>query len=611
MAETSKTIKSGMFFRTFQVDRKAVNEEARTVELSFSSETKEVERFFGIEILDHSPKSVRLKRLNSGGPLFVDHDGDQVGVVDKAFLEDKRGQAIVRFSKSVRASEVFQDVVDGIRKSISIGYRVYRMILEEEREKEPNIYRAVDWEPLEISLVAMPADLSVGVGRASQKEQYDITILEREGAPMTEPNLDVKTVKQEAMQAERSRVSEIMAIGERHGCQELARKSVENGESLDDFRRSVLESRYKANPIQMPDPEIGLTAKESKQFSFVRAINAVADRKWDNAPFEKECSDAVAKKFQKQPQGFFVPREVQTRDLTKGTFSAGGALVDTDLLTGSFIELIRNRMMVRQLGATILSGLIGDIAIPKQTGGATAYWVGESVDPTESQQAFKQLGMTPKSVGAYTDISRKLLNQASLDVELFVRSDLATVLALALDLAAINGSGAAGEPLGILQTTGIGDVPGGTNGAAPTWPLIVNLWKEVSKDNAAFGTLAYLTNSDAIGKLLTVDKASGAAQFIVTGFPDANGITAIAGARAGISNQVPNDLTKGSGTNLSAIIFGNWADLIIAEWGALDVLVDPFTGGLAGTLRIRVLQDVDVAIRHAESFAAMQDVITS
>lgn len=597
------------------MDRGAIDKEARTVTLSFSSETP-VDRWFGFEILDHSPGSIRMGRLKDGGPLLVNHDGrDQIGVVESAEIgPDKRGHAVLRFGKSSRAQEIFDDVLDGIRRNVSVGYWVHRMVLEEEDDKKGNTYRAMDWEPLEISIVPIPADVSVGVGRSHGEGDHE-TIIER-SIKMPEPTVekvDVKKIEADVQNAEYTRVNEILAIGDQHKCQADAARFIREKKSVEEFKNFVLETRYKAKPVDV-DPNIGLNEKERKQFSIVRAIHSLASGKGMSlAPFEKECSDAVAERFGKGTRGFFVPFEVLTekRDLTKGSFTGGGALVDTQLLVGSFIDLLRKRMMVRKMGATILGGLVGDIAIPRQSGGATAYWVGENVAPTESQQTVGQLGMTPKTVGAYTDISRKLSMQSSLDVEGFVRNDLATVIALALDLAAINGLGAAGEPLGILNTTGIGDVAGGANGLAPTWAHMVNLWKEVAIDNADFGTLGYLTNAAAVAKLATTEKASSTAQYIVSDLPNADGFTAIAGMRCGVSNQVPSNLAKGSGTDLSAIIFGNWADLIIAEWGALDVLVDPYTGGAAGTTRIRLLQDVDVAIRHAESFSAMKDAITT
>ncbi len=368
-------------------------------------------------------------------------------------------------------------------------------------------------------------------------------------------------------------------------------------ETTEDILREARESG-----ALRPQAEIGMSDDEIRRYSLVRAIRAAATGDWRGAELEREASEATAKLIGREPRSFFVPYDWMSRDLNVGTATAGGHLVATDLLAQNFIELLRNRMVTTTAGATMLTGLVGNIAIPRPTGGATAYWVAESGSPTESQQAFDQVAMSPKTVGAFTDISRKLLQQASLDVERFVRNDLATVLALAIDYAALNGSGTGNQPTGVANVTGVGSVVGGANGAAPTWAHIVQLETEVAIDNADVGRLAYVTSPKVRGKLKTTEKAAGTAQFVWE-----SGNTPLNGYRALVSNQVRDDITKGTGTNLSQIFFGNWGDLIIGQWGALDILVDPYTGGTAGTVRVVALQDVDIAVRHAESFALMAD----
>ena len=189
----------------------------------------------------------------------------------------------------------------------------------------------------------------------------------------------------------------------------------------------------------------------------------------------------------------------------------------------------------------------------------------------------------------------------------FTQRDLATTLALGIQQAAINGSGASNQPLGILGTSGIGSVVGGTNGLAPTWDHIVDLETAVAVANADVGTLGYLTNAKVRGKLKKtfVDSPGSGERVWQQGDAPLNGY------RAGVTNAVPSNLDKGTANDLcSAILFGNWADLIIGMWGGLDLLVDPYTGGAAGTVRVIVHQDVDVAVRHAESFSAMLDALT-
>lgn len=424
---------------------------------------------------------------------------------------------------------------------------------------------------------------------------------------------------------ESTRVSELRYMGGKLNMSAEAENAIRMGTTVDEFRSFI--NMIKMGNVRAIDTipplsstrsgYVGLTMREADDFSIIRVLNSLIARgDFGDSRFEEEASDAALKALGRSrisDRHIHVPVDVltQKRDLTAGTATAGGHTVATELLAASFIDLLRNAMMVGQMGATVLDGLRGDIAIPRQTGASSAFWLAESGEPTESQQVFDQVTMSPKTVGAYTDISRRLLLQSSIDMENFVRQDLALIMRLAIDQAAINGSGASNQPTGILNVSGIGAVAGGTNGAAPTWPNIVNLEKEIAKDNAAFGSLGYLTNSDVAGKLKVTELVSGTSgEFILDGHNRLGEFLTMNGYKTGISNQVPNDLTKGTGSNLSAIIFGNWRDLIIGYWGGLDILVDPYTGGLSGTLRIRVLRDVDISVRHPESFAAMTDAIT-
>ena len=607
---TNETIKTGVQFRSFDLARETLDEDSRSVNIAFSSEAP-VERAFGTEILDHNPTSIRLGRLEGGGPLLVDHDPtDHIGTVDSVSIDsDRVGRAVVRFGKGARASEIFQDVIDGIRKHISVGYRIHGM--NEERNEEATTMRVVDWEPLEVSLVSIPADATVGIGRAADDNEFETVVKRAEVAQPhieivteTEKMSDENTVSAEQIRADEiHRIREIEAMGEAHGQRDMARDFINSGKGLDEFRGQLLSTIASTSKPE-GSAEIGLTEAETKDFSVVRAINALVTNDWTDAGFELEASRAVADRVGKKAQGIYIPMEVQKRDLTVGTATAGGNLVATDLLGGSFIDLLRNKMMVMQAGAQMLTGLTGNVAIPRQSGGATAYWVAENGNVTESNQTFDQVTLSPNTVGAMTDISRRLLLQGSVDVENLIRNDLATTLALELDRAAINGSGSSNQPTGILNVSGIGDVAGGTNGLAPTFAHMIELETDVAAANADLGALGYMTNATIRGTLKQTEKASSTGQFV---WDDGtmNGYTALA------TNQVPSNLTKGTSSDCSAVIFGNWNDLIIGQWGALDILVDPYTGGASGAVRVRAMQDVDIAVRHAASFSAMQDALAS
>ena len=404
------------------------------------------------------------------------------------------------------------------------------------------------------------------------------------------------------------RVNTILSLGELHGQNKLAREYVKSGGSVERFREEIL-SRIQTGPDR-ERPEIGLSPKEAERFSFTKIIRAYADpvhRK--EAGFELEVCEAAAEKAHRSPMGFFVPFDVLTRDLTKGTATAGGNLVATDLLSESFIDTLRNRLKVQQAGASILNGLVGDVAIPRQSGTSTAYWVDEGSALTESAQTFDQVSLSPKTLGAYTDFTRRLMLQSSTDIEQLVRRDLARVLAVEVDRAAINGSGSSNEPTGILNVSGIGDVAGGTNGAAPTYAHIVELLSDVANANADAGNLAYLTNSKVRGKLLQVEKASSTGQFVFEA-PQGGEDGRMLGYPTYVSNNVPSNLTKGTTSDASAIIFGNFSDLLIGTWGQLDILVDNTSLSTSGGIRVVAFYDVDIAVRHAESFSAMKDATT-
>lgn len=621
-------------FRDLKIDNTGADKESRAIELAFSSELP-YERWFGMEILDHGAASVRLGRLMDGAPLLLNHDyNQQIGVVESVEIgSDRIGRAKVRFGRGELADEIFNDVLDGIRQKVSVGYQIHKMVLDSKNGDEET-YRVTDWTPFEISIVSIPADNSVGVGRSADlldeksddmdeddaTEDSDSELKNQTTQTQEEENKKMDPKEQEALiakaqadtrAAELTRCRELTDLGNtfaNFGGVELSRQYMAEGKTAAELTTALLE---RAGKKPMPSAELGMTESEVKRFSFMRLMHALSNpqdaKAQSEAGFELELSSAArAKRSKEEIKGnATIPLDVLKRDLNVTTPTAGGNVVATDLLAGSFIDLLRNKLAINQLGATILGGLNGNVAIPKQTGSATAYWVAESSAPTESQQTIGQVTLTPKTVGAFTDFSRRLLLQSSVDVEAMVRNDLAAVLALAIDLAAINGSGASNEPTGILNTAGIGSVAGGTNGAVVNWANIIDLETAVSIANADIGNLSYLTNAKQRG----VMKKTA----IETGYPDKiwnSGATPLNGYNCAVSNQVPSNLIKGSsGSVCSAILFGNWSDLIIGMWGGLDLMVDPYTNSTSGTVRIVALQDVDVAVRNAVSFAAMKDAL--
>jgi HK97 family phage major capsid protein/HK97 family phage prohead protease len=593
--------------------------ENQTLEFSFSSEVPYL-RWYGYEIISHKDGDMDLTRLNSGAPLLFNHDWDkQVGVVEKAWIgDDKRGYVKVKFSKSEFAQEKFQDIQDGILKGVSFGYIVDDLVLTKESKEDPNEYTAKT-TPFEITVCTVPADITVGIGRAAEDGEESIEVVlpneeENQPAPIPTPEegeeekaktLAAQAAQKErkrmdtleAVKAERERSAAIRALCEKHGMKEMTESFINNGTDLSEVRSAVLEKLgVKQTPVTGNEGAVGMSQKDMGNYSFARVLNALAnpnDKKaWEAAKFEIELSQAAAEKGGKAAKGIIVPVDMlrHKRDLSVGTSTAGGHTVATDLLAGSFIDLLRKKSVVQRAGAQVLNGLVGNIAIPRQTGAATAYWVGEAAAITESQQAFDQVPMSPKSVGAFTDFSRKLLLQSSVDVENMIRNDLAQVLALEIDRAALYGSGSSNQPTGLKSITGVNTVDL-TAYATPTWAEIVGMESQIAADNADVGTMKYLVNAIGRGNCKTTPKTSGQPIFLMEN-----------GEMNGYGVEVSNQVAAGD------IWFGNFADLILGFWSGLDLLVDPYTMSTSGSVRVVAQQDVDIAARHGESFCLAYEI---
>jgi HK97 family phage major capsid protein/HK97 family phage prohead protease len=568
--------------------------EDRTYEFPFSSEFP-VARYFGNEILSHEANAADLSRLNDGAPLLFNHNTDRViGVVEGARIDSKgrRGYARVRFSRNPFAQEILSDVKDGVLRNVSFGYSIDKM-----EERGSGDFVATAWAPYEVSIVSVPADKTVGIGRAlTPTEPAASAAPSPDPLPSMETNAtDLAVVRAEAVEAERSRIAEISALCDKHKMGELGRQLVESGRSIDEARAAVLDKmNIPQETVNMSAADLGMTVKEARSFSFLRAINYLSnptDRSArEAAAFEIEASDAAAAKLGRQSRGITIPQDVLRRDLNVGTATAGGNLVETMLDAGSFIDLLRNASALDQAGATVLTGLTGNVAIPRQSGAATAYWVAESGAPTESQQTVDQVSLTPKTVAAYTDYSRRLMIQSSIDVENMVRGDLARVLALKIDLAGLYGTGSNSEPLGLKLTTGIGTE--NFAAAAPTFEEVVALESDVATANALLGSPVYLMNAAMRGGLKTTKKDAGSGMFIMEG-------TEVNGYRGVLSNQVA----------AGDLWFGNFADLIIGYFSGLDIMVDPYSNSTSGTVRVVAMQDVDIAVRHPESFSRGADTL--
>lgn len=614
--------------------RKA-SEDDGTYDVSVSSE-REIERSnFGmgsyVEVLEHSDAAVDLSRLRSGAPVLLEHDAhDQIGVVERAYLKDKTLRVVMRFSKNPRAQEIERDVQDGIRRNLSIGYMVRKVKLEgsEDRKK----YRATRWQPGEVSVVSIPADVSVGVNRAGEAQTYPVEI-EPAGEAKTmaeneKPAGDDVSVEVQAMLngAEiRSLCDANNVAGEADGFIKAGKTPAEVAHILlKRFGRETRKASVQKPPAEMPGKPVdqvdGLGERDRKRYSYVRALKLAAGMLDGSEKFDGLEAEVHQHLLKNKPQGqqvrsgILVPTDMRSFDdqwadrekraLDSKTITKGSETVFE--VPGELIDLLRNRAAAAALGAQIMTGLTGPVSFPKQTGAGTATWVTEN--PASGVSASDlSLGMvllSPKTLQSTTSYSRQLLTQASVDVENLVRNDLAQIHALAIDRAAFHGSGVSGEPTGIYKAP---DTYAKAMGGAVSYLELLDMIGNVSDKNATIGTLGWVTNPLMAARLRGEPEHAtlGTGDWVWRGTLEIGGTGQVAGYRAIATSQISKTMSTNEPTGGSefGIIFGNWADLVIGMFGSLELVVDPYAQKKSGMIEVTSFQMSDCIVKHGESFA--------
>lgn len=590
-----------------------------------------VRMMWGDEVLSHDPEAIDLSRAKNMAVVW-DHGLDPtvgtrpIGKVEQWDIRGKKSYCRMRWANTAIAQELRGLVDDGTISNVSIRYEIQSA---QQRGDQVVVDR---WAPVHISFVSDPADNTVGIGRAYKSTMASTVQDVPEGIMATtetkeirEPEpVNVQINERELRQAETERVRGIMTLCNKHGLSDLGDRLIEEGASITEARAKVLEHierGHQSQPLGGGDPTLaGFSQKEDKQYSLLNAIRSICPGfpEYQKNCFEREVSEEIGRKVGKTTAGVFVPvrhltvdnRRWSQRDILQvGNAALGGNLVATDLRSQDFIEALRNQAIVFQLGAKFLTGLQGFVDIPKQTGVSSTYWIGENQTIPESALSFGHVSMSPKHVVSRVTMTRQLLQQSSLSAENLVREDMVKQIALAVDKAAIHGSGVGPEPRGVLNyainslTAGLGN-----DGTAPSYENIVKLAGTIWADNADISTMNWLTNSKVKAKLmLTPMQSSG----IEGNFVMKEGASSLLGYGVGVSNQVPSNLTKGNGTGLSALILGCWDQLLVGEWGVLEILPNVYgktyeTGGV----EIRAIKTLDLALRHEDSFAALTDVIT-
>ena len=623
--------------RAAVIPRKEGDDDA-PIRLEIVAATDDPYRIWGVdEVLKMTKAAVDLTRLRNDAPFLADHSNsiDSIlGRVEKPSVGNGQLRVEVVLDDSAAAKEYGRKVSAGMAGKISIGYRVeeWKQTRKATEEQVPE-YTAVKWQPLEVSAVAVPADDAASV---TGKRSYDMSgEVETKGTQPANP-VDAEAVRE----AERERIREITLAGsndafKEFGARELAEEVIAQGGTIDDFRKQLSERQTAAYKKQAEDNkaaghengatgdgDIGLSEKDAGKFSLVRAIRALHEGNTKGCEHELDVMTAAGQKVREDNcrvsrSAFSVPADIfkaKTLDFAPQAVlqralgadaGAGTNIIAETLLAGSFIDLLR-AMSVVMPRATVLSGLVGDVDIPRQTGANTANWVADNpnADDADSDLTLDQVSLSPKELAAHTGFTRKLLLQSTPSIEDLVRRDFMRVFALACDLAILHGAGTATEPQGIFGAAG--SLAANRNGNDLTWDSVVELETLVRTGDALRGSLAYVTSPKGFGAAKTTVKVTGTdAIFIADDDGQINGYPVEVTSQIGTKYT---DETNADGGTKTAMFFGNWADVLVGTWSGVDMVVDPYSKLRRRIIGVSAFQDIDIAHRHQESFAYMAGI---
>lgn len=578
--------------RHLKISDMRASTDAHVVNAALSS-TEPVERLFGFEVLSHEAGAIDLTRAKPVLPLLFNHDTNQpIGSAENVRVEDGKLRAALRFAKTDRGLEVAELVRGGHITGVSIGYTIDKAEETGKRDGQP-IITATRWTLLEASIAPVQADIHAGIGRSI----------------LTLPNS--RKTKMDPKHDNLTREQEIVSLGEQYAkfiSDKETRAAIMDGRSVEQFKETII-SKMESRHTDTRQAYIGMAPKEIESYSLSRAVVAMLTSDWSKAGLERSASEAVSKMLGRNPEGFYVPFDCfnsQRRDFNVGTATEAGNLVPTDLRNDLYVDVLRKNLVMAGLGVRILTGLTGNVDIPKKTSSSTIARVTEIQALTESAPATDKISLTPKRFGGFVEYSKQALIQSGIVLDAMLRDDLLASGAADLQDSMVNGSGTSPNIRGIRNTSGIGTVVGGTNGLAPAWSHVVDLESACANSDAEpISRAGYLTNTKVRGKLKQTQFATNLP------FIWQNGETPLNGYRSAITNTVPSNLTKGTSTTVcSSIIFGSdWSIAVLALFGAPDITVDPYSLATTGQVRITLNQFADFAVRNATYFSKMDDVL--
>ncbi len=724
-------------YREYRLEENGIDVKNRTARFSFAS-THPVKRWYGIEILSHDDGAMIKDRLDKKAVPYLDSHiwEKQIGKIVDNYQSGEKSFATAKISRNKEGEDALRDMADGIRTEISVGYKIHKMTRT--HDAKPDVtddideYTITKWEPVEISLVSVPADHTVGIGRDGRSDSKDqlneVEVVDSEGNPVEgikflqsdisirsesdkddknkdkdddgddddkdkfkgkkseipppvdppkeeviiikdQPKADIKNMldvippvepsievvreqaRVEAREQESIRVREIGALGEKFNCRDDAAAFIRDNKSINDFYKFVMEDvfpKLTAN-VKRQDGTYGLPSSEMKRYNLGHAIldscgmsrdgRALTGKFGGLTGFEAECDQELRKVYSgqgsgRQVSGFLVPEfallPVRSFDYGKRVDPApsdvalvnaqGGFTIQTSV-EPALIPLLRHKMVIGRAGATMMGGLVGNMALPRQITAATATWNNENATVATSGQTFDQVLLNPQRLSALTAFSKQLLAQSQLDAQSVIRDDLLKIIAIAHDLAGLAGTGGAAEtaleaagdqPIGILSLVADTSYPSAYSKASPVvtfasgypdWTHVVQFEGNVEQNDIDLddSSCAYITSPKVKALWKTLAKTDPRAVNLF--YPEFlwEEVRIQNDARAGMVNGYPAFATNQLNST-DQVIFGRFSDLVIGMWGGLDLVTDPYT--LAASFQIRIIVNLltTIAFRYGPAF---------
>lgn len=624
----------------------------RVVRCSISSETpytrymadpESGEWVKALEVLGHKPGEIDDTRMRDGLVIQDTHYGEQIGIMDKPEVKDGKICGTIRFGHSQKARDIEADALDGIKRNMSVGYIVneYKRDGVDAKTGLP-IFRVTNWTPYEASFVNVPADTNIGVGRAEADEPTTRTAAKPAAESTNKKGIQImdKPTTAGYTAEQKTKIREMASAA--HVSGEEVADILTSERSFEEIREELLNRREKylaelAKKPTRPAAEAravideGDKKKIRQKYDFAKVLRYyadVAESKFSSIDigFEREVSDELAKQTGRAVQGILLPDFVGNRaeanasdgGLTLGTpayntdTAAGGItgiggagknVIETLLLSGQFIDALVATLVLReQLGAEVLTGLVGNISIPKG-GSISGGWVAEGSNASKKNPTFGQITATPHTYGAYVDITRKLLLQSSVNVQAKVLEWLMYACAAGIETAAFQGSGTSGAPKGLCTA-----ISGTAWGNTPTFDKIVDLIAATKIANSYKPSMKFVGDAGVWAKLAKTRDF----EVLTDGAETPKNVGAIGGSvrllDTATNKVIGRDFVEANLMPEKKLLFGDFTQLTVCLWSGTDIIVDPYANDTNGGLRLVALQDSDILIKRPESFGLATNV---